>query len=654
MKHNDISDLNQCENDILKMQTFLVNKLGVPERNYMTLFGDNATREGIITAFRDHFKDLEDGDIALFQYSGHGCAEYANQAFKSAFLETEYGQNEAIVPYDMKVNDMLPIADKELRLLIHEIQQANGGSKKNIPFVGIFDCCHSGSMLRESASEVKTRRYSTKGRARSLEEYLEGQYTHMEKLAIPEVNYISFTACSPFESAVETPDHGGVFTHFLLKAFQFHADGNSFPSYAQLFSITKSYLSNFQNNEQTPYIEYAGEVSPYDPFLNYGTKALNHLPELTYVKGAWRIGIGAIHGVDIDKVKALAVSIYEKDNLNEELGKVTLAQVEIEHTTLDEEDTETAKLLNGLVESKSYLAELTGRKLAVSIVPTEQAQNVYEAVVKEIDTAMYGKRFMMGEGAPYTIEIQSDVLILKRISFGEEELMYGIRQTDDKAIRHMLEQLSKIAKWEQIHALQMPKNPGIEPNDIEFKLSYYDYDYTQKHFTLEKEIQMIDDQPQEVSLFQTKVGFDQNIGGKPFTFEVYNHSSFSLYFYLIYLDRAFGIQQLFQGFASPVGPEQRIQLFDSNLTQTGFGINTDEDEIIDRFLLIASKKELLVPYVFEQEAMKDKGKIVDALDSHRKIPKGEKDIYRGTVRSFFNQANWIVKRMEVKIVREKN
>ena len=150
-----ISDLEQCERDIDRVKKFFISSLKVPESNYKVLSPKETCREGIITAFRTHFGNLRRGDIAVLNYSGHGSWEKPAKEFIEAKFESSTGQIEGIVPRDARVDGVRIISDKEIRLLVNEIQYTDEGKEKGVQFVGIFDCCYSGSMLKFDQSKER-------------------------------------------------------------------------------------------------------------------------------------------------------------------------------------------------------------------------------------------------------------------------------------------------------------------------------------------------------------------------------------------------------------------------------------------------------------------------------------------------------------------
>jgi hypothetical protein len=75
--------LGGCINDIHEMRRFLEARAGAGENQVedvlkvKVLLDQEATREGVIRAFREHLGQAGPDDFALFCYSGHGSQEPA-------------------------------------------------------------------------------------------------------------------------------------------------------------------------------------------------------------------------------------------------------------------------------------------------------------------------------------------------------------------------------------------------------------------------------------------------------------------------------------------------------------------------------------------------------------------------------------------------
>lgn len=144
-----LNDLAGCVNDALALQALLVDQLRVPPERLRLLTNDQATRSGILAAFREHLIQnpaLTPGSQILFAYSGHGSQMRSNDPFEPD------GYDETLVPQDARTTDpvtgerIFDIPDKTFAALLAELAAAKGDH-----ITVIFDCCHSGSGTRDPA-----------------------------------------------------------------------------------------------------------------------------------------------------------------------------------------------------------------------------------------------------------------------------------------------------------------------------------------------------------------------------------------------------------------------------------------------------------------------------------------------------------------------
>jgi len=165
-KASHINKLGGCENDVLAMRDVLKERFNIPDKNIVSLLDDNATRTAIIDSFENHLGQAQQGDTALFYYSGHGSQEKTDQSFW--VIEDDHF-NETLVCHDSRVNyDDYDLADKELRFLINKV------SKNKQRVVTIIDSCHSGGATRgfEEDDDEQIRQAPASGETRPLESYI--------------------------------------------------------------------------------------------------------------------------------------------------------------------------------------------------------------------------------------------------------------------------------------------------------------------------------------------------------------------------------------------------------------------------------------------------------------------------------------------------
>ncbi|MGB0564541.1 MAG: caspase family protein [Spirulinaceae cyanobacterium] len=134
----DRAPLGGCVNDTLLQLNLLVHRFGFKREDVVLLWDEDATREGILTAFEDHLiKQAKPGDVAFFHYSGHG----ALVRDPDAIFTTRRGEgvNGTLVPVDGRLSNpdgsVQDIMGRTLFLLMSALQTEN--------FTAVLDSCHA-------------------------------------------------------------------------------------------------------------------------------------------------------------------------------------------------------------------------------------------------------------------------------------------------------------------------------------------------------------------------------------------------------------------------------------------------------------------------------------------------------------------------------
>lgn len=133
--------LNGCVNDIELMDDLLQCKFGFSAANITKLTNTQATRAGILAALDNLVKRVQTNDIVVIHYSGHG-----SQRTDGPEHDEPDGMDETIVPHDSGrgLQPNRDISDDELYLYLQQLSQMT-------PYVTfIFDCCHSGTITRDT------------------------------------------------------------------------------------------------------------------------------------------------------------------------------------------------------------------------------------------------------------------------------------------------------------------------------------------------------------------------------------------------------------------------------------------------------------------------------------------------------------------------
>ena len=136
------SYLKGCLNDVEAISKALVDQFRFPPENLMILRDGQATQAGIRAAMDEFAERVGKNDIVVFHYSGHGSR------MRDLEDKGEDGMDETIVPHDSgRSTENRDIRDGEIYDWILRLTERT-------PYVTlIFDCCHSGSIVRDVFGE---------------------------------------------------------------------------------------------------------------------------------------------------------------------------------------------------------------------------------------------------------------------------------------------------------------------------------------------------------------------------------------------------------------------------------------------------------------------------------------------------------------------
>jgi pimeloyl-ACP methyl ester carboxylesterase len=293
--------LSGCTNDIDAFETYLRGRTAKDQFNLklLKLVDEGATRQAIIDGFRQHLRQAEKEDVALFYYSGHGSQETAPQEFWE--VEPDH-MDETLVCFDSRQLEGWDLADKELAYLIHEV------AEKGPHMLVILDCCHSGSGTRDVSMETSIRWAPADQRERSVDTFLftrdlSGTSRITDTTArpkgwmdLPEGRHILMAACRDDETAKEYHADGkpfGAFSYFLRNTLE---SANGPLTYQDLFKQAQSRVrSNLYN--QSPQLE-ATQSSDLDlPFLGGAIMPRPESFTLSFDGNDWMLDAGSIYGI---------------------------------------------------------------------------------------------------------------------------------------------------------------------------------------------------------------------------------------------------------------------------------------------------------------------------------------------------------------------
>jgi len=318
----EISDLYGCVNDVERVEKYLSSTFNKENQakgvEVETLTNNEAKRQIIIDTFREHLGKANKDDIALFYFSGHGCRELSPSQF---IMAQGSSKHENIVCYDSEMPGKYDIADKELNLLIKELEPQGAEA------IVIFDCCHAGSGTRKKVLQGKGRvRLKKDSPPRTFpDDYLPGSWTNFTRSP----RHLLMAACSPTQSSKEegVPTESGfrthgIFTHALISSLESkYLKGKPRISYENLMYTCKHFIqSHDPYAKQTPQLEVAGSLDARKYFLS--SKVEHHeadLKRIAYIdRQGWKVPYGSIHGLQVDA--RASFHLFKEEDFHHKIG----------------------------------------------------------------------------------------------------------------------------------------------------------------------------------------------------------------------------------------------------------------------------------------------------------------------------------------------
>lgn len=315
-----VPPLRGCVNDRDALKEYLERQFAKSKDTTLkirTLTDHEATREGIIKAF-NHFDAATPDDICLFFFSGHGSQAPSPKEF--LHLDPD-GMNESLVCFDSR-NGAKDLMDKELSYLLWKATHG-----KNQHFITIFDCCHSGTITRNSVMTPRQAPAATF--PTRLQEYFGHETFNITKqgnstlASPPRGRIIQLGACKDQETAKETQINGrtrGLFTYNLVEVLEQNG-GNL--TYAELQHILQLRVGNAVRDQQPQLIS----TEPADKTLRF-LGGLMPPADPSYLvqfdKGKWIMNAGLVQGIpeqggDIELEDGAKVKIVKVNANNSEV-----------------------------------------------------------------------------------------------------------------------------------------------------------------------------------------------------------------------------------------------------------------------------------------------------------------------------------------------
>ncbi len=289
---NPAHRLAGCRNDLAAIDAFLdtyCHQRGITYRKLIRTDGE-VTRGGFAQGFR-HFDAAKDGDIALLFYGGHGSRMPAPRQFWSVdpdrYLET-------IVCYDSRQAGGRDLTDKEVSHLI-----AEATADRDLHFVAVFDCCHSGTLSRNL--DARERRLEPLTRAPEFSDLLgsadfPAQGASDQRLP-PAGRHIALSAARSYQTAKELTLKGkrrGIFTTMLVETLE--EAGDAPLSYQALIQRVRRKVET-RVDDQHPQLDAYAHFDLRSNFLGTMPSAEGAVVRFDPGRG-WVLPFGQIHQLD--------------------------------------------------------------------------------------------------------------------------------------------------------------------------------------------------------------------------------------------------------------------------------------------------------------------------------------------------------------------
>ncbi|MER6958500.1 caspase family protein [Streptomyces sp. NPDC000618] len=286
-------NLRGCVNDIKLAERLLRDRIAPADLVIEKRCDEQATRAGIIEAFRSHLGCLGADDIALFWYSGHGSTGPLPEGI---WYAESAGMCQTMVCHDSR-SDVPDLYDKELAVLAYEVVSTGA------TLVTIMDACHSRSAMRDGLPPDLTPRFAPRSETPpALRDLLPELVTDATDPCGPGPvpgaqlpGHVAFSACDEWELANERPfpdGWHGVFTEALGHAL---ARLGRDATYRQVLSYARCRVEG-RLLRQIPHLEAIGDLADREVF---GGALRPRAAQVTmrYLQDRWEVDTGALHGV---------------------------------------------------------------------------------------------------------------------------------------------------------------------------------------------------------------------------------------------------------------------------------------------------------------------------------------------------------------------
>ena len=420
-----ISPLAGSLNDVEDMKEVLIGKFEFPPENIMVLTNAQATHAAIIDAIKTHLiAKAQAGDIALFQYSGHG-AQAADTSGKMISAT-----DETIVPYDSRdrAGKVFDITGAELHPLLVQL----AGKTKNVTF--ILDSCHSGTLVRGA----RVRGIAADTRPQPPPPSGERGLTTTSTDASPK--FVTIAAATSKESAFEHfadgKDHGAL-TYFLTRQLRAAKAGVTYRD------VMDSVIGNVTANYPAQHPSLEGAEADQYVFGDGSSLARSYVLASPSLADARKVTLstGQVQGATVGSTYDVYASGVKKFAPPERpVAKVQISSV----TALSSE----ATVISGKVAPSSRAVEREHRygnsRLRVFIDGAQSSQ-----ALQSVRDALQSLKFveLVDSPASCSMQIREAAGKIQTLSADSTTLSPPIATNDPQMQDRVREQVTQWARW---------------------------------------------------------------------------------------------------------------------------------------------------------------------------------------------------------------
>lgn len=425
------------------------------ELNSFFLINEQATRSNVIAGF-EHFNQAETDSPCVFYFAGHGARSAAPEAFWH--LEPDH-LCDSIVCWDSRLPGGRDIMDKELSYLVWRASQG-----KNLPFITITDCCHSGNLRDIVSNDIRTRSHREIGVALQTEEYTGIEHykrINDNQLSPPQGRRIHLAASRDVETAKEIQIEGrshGIFSYCLVETLRQYGP---FISYMELMNRLHLRIKG-RIRDQSPQLSATFADDKKLCFLSGVVGKNRALLLISYDRiDGWTVNAGAIHGVTAGDLTSRTI-LY----LPEIQKKVEIADVFTDYSSI-----------SGMENSdinRIYAAEL--RRLAIPLFDIIPAGDADLACFDQLTDLLYQKPSALfrlqkpeeTERAVFCIHTTEELLWLSYLN-ETQPLFQPIVGYSNSSLTSFVDQVEQVISWQHVLDLSNPLTQ-IPDEDVTIEL----------------------------------------------------------------------------------------------------------------------------------------------------------------------------------------